>query len=394
MNNENNQPLSDSEALPSFSNNNETAQNSFNSVVNTNSTEGNQPASNTIQPNQVGQLKEYVNNKASSAAVSNINNELGPGTTTSTSSPLTLFLQWVTYALWGWTLIPLSWLTLLVTSFYIVGDIGTDEFAIYLIASIVVLGPMAIIADHYFDKKETQPKKSGSSVIMLIHAVIFVLFSLGFYISTVFALISVFMSSGSSELKIAIAVGSFIVGCLYLLLIIRTIKPNLLQFKQLKIRPFILIMLFVIAIIFSLAIAGPVKRYFDTRDDRLIESHLSDVSVAINKYYAEKQNLPDSLNALSVDPEVKQLIDSDLVKYEQLGSSGPSLTVIGDVTKLGNYLDDTYELPKQYLKYQLCVNYVAESNIYDSSEQTDELQTYISTYSHPKGEVCYKLKTN
>lgn len=48
MNNENNHPLSDSEALPSFSNNNETAQNSFNSAVNTNSTEGNQPASNTI----------------------------------------------------------------------------------------------------------------------------------------------------------------------------------------------------------------------------------------------------------------------------------------------------------------------------------------------------------
>lgn len=286
------------------------------------------------------------------------------------------------------------WLIILVATYYIKGDVGADEFVIYLIASILVLAPMAMLADHFYNKKEPQPKKGGSLVIMLIHAVIFVLFGLGFFISTVFALISAFMSSTSPEQSIAIAVGSFVVGSLYVLLIIRTIKPSLLQFKQSKGRPFILLMIFAITVVFSLAIAGPVKRYFDTRDDRLIESHLSDVSVAINKYYAEKQNLPDSLNALSVDPEVQQLIDSDLVKYEQLGSSGPSLTVIGDVTKLGNYLDDTYQLPKQYSKYQLCVNYVAESNIYDSSEQTDELQTYISTYSYPKGEVCYKLKTN
>lgn len=152
-------------------------------------------------------------------------------------------------------------------------------------------------------------------------------------------------------------------------------------------------MIFAITLVLSLAIAGPMKQYFNERNDRLIESYLNDVNVAISKYYEEKQSLPDSLNELSVESEVKQLIDSNLVKYERLGSSGPSLTIIDDVTKLSDFINNGNEAPKQYFKYQLCVTYVAESNIYDSSSKTDEFETYISTYSHPKGEVCYKLKT-
>mgnify|MGYP003602114390 FL=1 len=394
MNEENKTTYSDKNLENNTTNNSENSQFSSSSENTINKSTEIREANSAPEPAYDEQLDSHIDSRATLVASNNINDAIGSTATSLVAiSPFTLFLQWITYALWGWALLPLSMLILLVSTYYIKGDVGTDEFVIYLIASILVLAPLAMVADHFYSKSEPQPKKGGSLVIMLIHAVIFVLFGLGFFISTVFAVINAVMSSSSPEQSIAIAIGSFVVGLLYLLLIIRTIKPNLLQFKTMRARPFVLLMIFAITLVLSLAIAGPMKQYFNERNDRLIESYLNDVNVAISKYYEEKQSLPDSLNELSVESEVKQLIDSNLVKYERLGSSGPSLTIIDDVTKLSDFINNGNEAPKQYFKYQLCVTYVAESNIYDSSSKTDEFETYISTYSHPKGEVCYKLKT-
>lgn len=144
------------------------------------------------------------------------------------SNAMTLFLQWLTYALWGWVLLPLIWVIFAVV-FAMFGGNDVGEEIVYPLAAVVVLLPTAIIMDLQYSKREPMVKKGAALVIMLIHAVIFVLFGIGFLIGAVFSFVNLLLHSDNSESAIAAMVSCGIVALLYAIVAVRTIKPSLLR---------------------------------------------------------------------------------------------------------------------------------------------------------------------
>lgn len=157
-------------------------------------------------------------------------------------------------------------------------------------------------------------------------------------------------------------------------------------------------MIGVIGVVIVLGIVGPVAKERATKDDRLIVSNISRVSDGINTYVRNNKQLPDNLSKINVDRETKILIDKNLVEYKKETSSSPS-----DPYSSGNnsvelqYSLDQSQSTRMTYKYQLCVNYKAKSNEndrYGSSRDSDEYTYSPNAYSHPAGNVCYKLQTS
>lgn len=140
----------------------------------------------------------------------------------------TLILQWLTYALWGWVLLPLIWVIFSIVFSFVGGNTVGQEI-IYPIAAVVVLLPAAVTTDFFYSKREPQVKKGAELVIMIIHAVIFVLFGLGFLIGAVFSLVSILINTESSDSAIASMISCIIIALLYAVVAVRTIKPSLLR---------------------------------------------------------------------------------------------------------------------------------------------------------------------
>lgn len=134
-------------------------------------------------------------------------------------------LQWVTYALWGWTLLVLSWVIFaLVLSMLNESDMG--EFILYPISALVILLPASIVADSIYGRKEPRVKKGGALAIMVIHVVIYVLFMIGFLISAMFSIVNMAVSSNDSNDALGYFISSLLVSACYALLITRTLRPQ------------------------------------------------------------------------------------------------------------------------------------------------------------------------
>jgi hypothetical protein len=159
-----------------------------------------------------------------------------------------------------------------------------------------------------------------------------------------------------------------------------------------KVSLFSVIMVAIMLIVIVLSIAFPVRKAFVARDDRLIEKGMSDLVYEINNEYAQKGVLPQALSDLSIEnDDTKAMLKKDLVAYKILENNTSSQPLDTSVNNYTNYLDTN-------AKYELCVTYKTEKNessrsTYYSSNKQDGFETYVDTYSHPAGEVCYKLKT-
>lgn len=136
-------------------------------------------------------------------------------------------LQWVTYALWGWTLLVLSWVIFaLVLSMLNESRIG--EFILYPISALVILLPASVVADSFYSTKEPKTKKGGALAIMVIHVVIYVLFMIGFLIAAMLSIVNMAMSvsSGDSNDALGYLISSLLVSACYAMLIVRTLRPQ------------------------------------------------------------------------------------------------------------------------------------------------------------------------
>lgn len=154
-----------------------------------------------------------------------------------------------------------------------------------------------------------------------------------------------------------------------------------------KISLFSIIMASFIGIIIFLAFLFPVKKMFLAKNDRLLEQGLNDLSYEISNYYQKDSKLPESLSALTIDNnEAEKIVQKNLVRYkvESVSNSTTTGTSRSSVT-----------VKRSEAKYQLCVTYKYSHNTEyaSSSSAINDYDSYLSTYSHPAGEVCYKLKT-
>lgn len=300
-----------------------------------------------------------------------------------------LVLQWLTYAFWGWTVLALSVLATTVLANLIEGA-DTAGFTPYGIAAVLVLLPISFVCDHFYSKKEPQKKTGPETLVMVIHAVLFALFGIGSLIFAVFSLVQLGVGSGDSSSAVVGLLSSLIIAVFYAFTFLRTLNPGITPWIR---RYYKFGMLAAISVIAVMALVGPVAQERRTRDDRLIRENLNSIESGINEYARTNNRLPDSLELLTFSyGDVETLIERDLVEYKPVGA----VTSRTSVNSLRNFNNDLSIVPQEY-RYELCVTYKEEApsrNGYGGSDVDSEgYTTYLSTYNHPAGRVCYKLRT-
>ncbi len=267
---------------------------------------------------------------------------------------------------------------------------------------------VALAADMFYARHEPEHKSGGSSVIMLIHAVIYTLITVGALIFATFSLISMLIDSGfagdANGQQIALWT-SLTCGVLFAALVGRMVLAG----KRPVVRKVFWAIATVSAIVLIItAITGPVARASATRTDRLIETALPQLASSIKEYADQNNKLPPTLeDAKSMAPsyyrdKVSQLVDQELVTYK------PNLQPAADSEEQLFAPDNSSSskgvkiAPNQYgtdkrFYYQLCVTYKeAKKNDGYSSPYEGESSYDVapSTYNHPKGNVCYDLVTD
>ncbi len=304
-----------------------------------------------------------------------------------------IILEWLTYAFWGWTVLALSALTATVLASFI-ADADTSGFTPYGIAAVLVLLPISFITDFFYSKKESQKKAGAEMLVMIIHAVLFALFGIGALIGAVFATVQLMTSSADTA---GVQVGLYsclIISVYYAMTFLRTLNPARLANVQ---KFFKFAMLATVGLIVILAIVGPVSQEMSRRDDKLIEAGIGDLSRTINNYAQENEDLPKDLNQLTLSGDEKKMVEKGLIEYKReaavtIGTSRSS--TVGTSSRFQQANNQRVEY-----RYQLCANYAKESRGYEKyyssrAERNGEYDTYVSAYSHPAGEVCYKLKSS
>lgn len=295
-----------------------------------------------------------------------------------TSTPGLIVLQWLTYTFWGWTVLAMSVLVIIVLTFFFNKNLSVGDSPLYSMAAVLVLLPISVICDFLYIKREPLQKTGGASVVMIVHAVLFALFTIGALISVVFSLVTLMISASGSETTQISLYGGLIIAVLYTLVFLRTILPKfLVKFRT----AFVIVMVAVVGVICAFSIFGPVNEAKLTRNDKLIVANLSSVNEAITSYANTNSKLPADLGSLKLTGDAKKLVTDKLVVYSK------------DPTPFGASADYST------FYYQLCVNYTKaddnqssyrSSSIYKSDDGYSE---YLSTYGHGAGNTCYKLKT-
>ncbi|HET9722078.1 MAG TPA: hypothetical protein VFP32_03585 [Candidatus Saccharimonadales bacterium] len=300
-----------------------------------------------------------------------------------------IILQWLTYAFWGWTVLAMSFLTASVLASFM-ADADTAGFMPYTIAAVLVLLPISIACDHFYRKQEPDKKTGAASIVMVIHAVIFALFCIASLIAAVFSLVTMFTSSSDSSGKTVALLSSIIIFFLYAATFLRTIAPP--RFPMIR-RYFVGFMVVVVGIISILGFVGPVAKARETRNDKLIEDNISSLETSINSYAESNNQLPSSLDTLSLNGDTSKLVTDKLVEYKP--NTRPAATTNYDT----GYSASFSGVKQSYTYYyQLCVTYKKASKdqapLYSDSLSDDGYSSYISAYYHGAGNTCYKLKTN
>jgi hypothetical protein len=300
-------------------------------------------------------------------------------------------LQWLSYALWGLTVIAISAMAVSVLSFFITGSSIGDSIN-YCMAAVLVLLPLSLIFDLMYIKNEPETKSRISSVITIVHAVIFAFFGIGSLIAIAFSIVSLIVSSSGHDSIMVTLYSSLIIAFLFLLLFLQTVLPK--SYTRVRYL-FILVMLISVVTVCVYAITGPVADAQLTRNDNLIETNLPTVGNAVNTYASDNDKLPPSLVSLDLTGDAKALVTNKLVTYIQ---DNPPVS--------------SYDTSSKTFYYELCVTYKkASSNQYatpvystgatsSSSASSSYVSadsgysTYVSTAPHPAGYKCYKLMTD
>lgn len=310
-----------------------------------------------------------------------------------THKPLTLILQWLTYAFWG--LCGLATVALSgVTLAYFIYPAGSSDVATgiaYPLAAVVVLLTIALIVDYFYTKVEPAKKTGAASIILVVHAVLFALATIGSFVIAAFALVSMGISVDENNYaSLTMLFTALISLVIFAALTARTILTGHLKHTR-KISWTILLVVVLSMVIASLG--GPVSYSNATKNDRRIEQHLPSLVSQISNYTSEHSKLPDQLNQLSTDSEnLKSFINSGLVTYKP--NTKPVQEASTDNPKSNYGADQHY--------YQLCVIFQAEkkdpygSSSYPSKDGIEKDANDYAPYlyramSHPKGDYCYKL---
>lgn len=327
-----------------------------------------------------------------------------PEKTHESNTPGAFVLQWLTYAFWGWTVVGVAYLVSLTAGFILEGERferSIQEPVAYGIAAVLVLLPVALICDIFYSRLEAEHKKGASSVIMVIHAVLFALLGIGTLIAIAFSLVNMFLSGPRTAPQIVL-ITSLVMFALYMLSLIRTVRPFI-------VRKFRLIFRIVMSVIVVGAciwgIIGPVAAAARTKDDRAVNEALTTLSSSISTYVSNKNALPKDINAI-IDAKEGYYSGQDWGSIKDLANRG-LVTYTANTTPPAEEEPIAPDFPLDSLGirkpttnktfyYELCGTYKYEGtdDTYRASPATDnsEYLTYLPTTNHKAGKNCYKLK--
>lgn len=327
--------------------------------------------------------------------------------------PGLLVLQWLTYALWGWTVLALSGLIILVVNQLLSSDDGYSYFwsnsgIAYLLAAVIVLYVIALSCDVFYARAERKHARSnGTNVIMIIHAVLFALFGIGALISSVFGAVRLMIGDTTNSTDTTGAVAGIISGAVifivYGLTLLRTLRPRWI--KGVATTYWVAMTLLIIG--FTIAgVVGPAAQARLKAEDEVIANALPGLAESINEQTTNTGSLPKSLDDVIISDnygrkdEIRKLIDEDLVKYtpgEKIGMTNDP----NDFPESIGKSDFQITTAKPIYHYELCVEYKTSSGYgsdsYDSRYRDvngqNKYDTSVSTYDHGKGETCYDVQT-
>lgn len=303
---------------------------------------------------------------------------------------VTLVLQWLTYAFWGWFALAMLWLSAVVYAFLVSGSDSNDWTGIvsYPIASVLVLLIVAAIVDFFYRRREPAKKEGFATAVMVIHTVIFALCGIGALVASVFAGINLVLSetpSASDGIRVVLFTALTMVP-IYALLIARAT----LVAKWRRIPMLTTIILSVGAAVFiGIGVFGPVMKSVVTRQDRQVTSALNSIVYAVNSYDQENDKLPETLDGLdfntydSTDTNtIRSLLAKGVITYKPNTKQGTKPSA-----------QDTYSTRTVHY-YQLCATFTsAQTSPYTTYSSTGYSES-ISAQYHKKGEQCYSVKTN
>ncbi len=293
----------------------------------------------------------------------------------------------MTYVLWSWALGALSILLSGTLTYIFVDKAGNFDFLIYTLATLIVLLPLAYVADRFYRKVEPEQKHGFPAVVMVLNAVIIFLVALAGLITAVIALLTMLVSPGDNSGKLITFMSAAVVATLGILLFLRIMRPaKLVAFPKL----FPKIVLAIAGLTVVVSLIGPFGSEVSRRNDKLIESGLPNVNQAIQTYASNNKKLPDNLSSLSLyDKDARTLVNQNKVDYRIISqvappysfnnTSGIGATILGSGSNLNG--DRTGE-------YELCVTYKKERKAtYDTGYVNSK--TSINTDSHKAGRQCY-----
>ena len=322
-------------------------------------------------------------------------------------NPITLVLQWLTYAFWGWFALAMLWLSYVSFAFFTdPSGLGDDWSSIvpYPIAAVVVLFLMAGATDLFYMRREPAHKTGVATAIMVIHTVIFALCGVGLIVSVVFILLQMMLNASPDPSLFAMLYMALIGVLLYVILVARTTLV-----AKLKRIPIIAMgSLGVIALLFVvLCVVGPMMKSIATKQDRQIESALPALQTLVEDYTRDNKKLPASLDDLVLTGQVGSISSADVKALIHKGA----IEYTSDVKPVSEDSDslssNSYSQSATMVHYyQLCATYVAskgndatlryraasDSYDYGSDSNSSSNSDYLDTYAHEKGKQCYKLQ--
>lgn len=317
------------------------------------------------------------------------------------NSPGLLVLQWLTYAFWGWTALALIWLTSQSVSFFLDSETSRgyeNDTVAYSLAAVIVLFIISLICDALYSKREPLHKQGAAMVIMIIHAVIFALFAIGSLIAAVFAVVNLLIGSGTNgnEGPLTVLITGLIMTVVYGATLLRTLRPFKLKRVTLV---YGLFMALVSVGVIALGVMGPALYAAETKDDRLIEQGLPQVSEGIRAYTEENDKLPENLSVIqsNLSNDGKILVERNLVEY-QPGKKNPMTRPTNSLNEPDSErLIDPAIAPvpsDTSYSYTLCVTYKGKKGTNGPTPMLYKVDNVSpDTYQHAAGRVCYNLQT-
>lgn len=338
------------------------------------------------------------------------------------NSSVTLVLQWLSYASWLWFSGAILWLSAVVIGYFVEGSsvVSEVEMVAYPIAAAVVLLLTSAVIDLFYARREPAHKEGFATVIMVIHAVIYALCGIGMLIITVFSLINLLIQGGTTNIagkgSLVILLMSLVGLVVYIGLIARiTLSARI---KRLPI--VIAAVMAVLCIGFVIAaFTGPVANAIVAKQDKQLETALPDVAYAVDDYVRSNGKLPNSLESIDFSnsyyggsaEDTKAVVAQGLVKYTPNTKAPRDEGSIYYTQGEDSSLRTGESTKSSYLTYyyRLCVTWHAEkktggyttdpvpaddlSSTSGVSSSVINDPSYITTYTHKKGEQCYDLSS-